>query len=405
MSVSIPSSSIPSSSISDVVVSGATSAIYATPEQRSKPILKVRWIELEDLPAIETGWEQLAQHAVWVNPSYEPNYLIPALKHFGNDSIGVLIVEDVSSGNSGEIVGLLPVETKRIYRLPFKTAQAWKHDQCFDATPLLHSGCAAEVWKAMCERLVEDGYKLLSLETVSAEAAVDQTFRRTEQENQLVRFQRDKYQRAALKPASSLEQYTEEFVSKSIRKKSAQAFKRLEKIGEVKFELVTHEGDFNQLTEDFLRIESSGWKGKQGTALACAPSTEAFYRELVQRSAAAGKIRFLSLKLDGKRIGMISDLHSGNVVYSYKSGYDEAFAKYSPGRQVELKNVEFLHQAGIDYSDSCTSPSNDMMNKMWGQKIAFQNMIISLCPGAARVALQAFPLLQSAVRQLRQRKK
>ena len=386
---------------SNVIVSDVSPVNVTSPKRHSSLDLKARWVELQDLDAIENGWERLAQQATWVNPSYEPNYLIPALKHLGNDSIGVLIVEDVSSGKSGDLVGLIPIETKRIYRLPFRTAEAWKHDQCFDATPLLHQDYAPQVWKVICEQLKEDGFKLLSLDTVSAEAAIDQAFRQTEQEIQLVRFQRQKYQRAAFKPVCSLQQYTQEFVSKSIRKKCKQTLRRLEKFGKVEFELVTRDGDFNQLAEDFLRIESSGWKGKQGTALACSPPTEAFYRELVQRSADAGKIWFVSQKLDGKPIAMISDLRTGNVVYSYKTGYDEAFAKFSPGRQVEFKNVEFLHQAGIDYSDSCTCPNNDLMNRVWGQKIAFQNMIISLCPGTARVALRTFPLLQSAARQLR----
>jgi len=98
---------------------------------------------------------------------------------------------------------------------------------------------------------------------------------------------------------------------------------------------------------------------------------------------------------------MLSDIQSGNCVYSFKTAYDDEFSAFSPGQQVELKNLEFLHRDGIVLGDSCTSTSNSTINRIWGQKVAFQNLILSLTPGFARTTVKALPLVQSAVHRLR----
>lgn len=378
-------------------------AVVTVGKDRRQRQLKTRWVGVDDLIGMQNQWDQLAQESIWVTHTFESNFLIPALQHLASDNVGVLIVEDVAETTTGRLVGLVPVESKPVYRLPFKAAEAWKHDQCFDATPMLHQSCPTEVWQAICQQLHSDGYKLFSLDTVSAEARVNRVFEQVEQDINLIRFQRDRFERAALIPSQSAEQYTKDFVSKSLGKKFRSTMKKLEKLGTIEFELASAESDFKQLAEEFLRIESSGWKGAEGTALASNPDTAAFYRAMIERSAAAGKARIVSLKLDGKAIAMLSDLQSRNVMCSYKTGYDDAFGKFSPGRQIEMKNIEFLHQEGIELSDSCTSPDNDMMNRIWGQKLSFQSLILSLCPGAARTAVRALPLVQSAVHKIRRR--
>ena len=365
------------------------------------PQFRVTWLDTAELRSREQAWDFLARNSLWQNPSFESNYLLPALTHLANESVRVLVVEDTQAEKHQSLVGLIPVESKSIYRLPFKAAEIWKHDQCFDTTPLLLKKHASQTWRLICEKLVEDGFKLLSLDTVSAETKVDAVFDVAEQEQGIVRFQRDHYQRAAFLPAASVDDYVQKHVSKSIRKNTKRLLRRLEDRGTITWETSDDSSDFEQLAEDFLRIEASGWKGTEGTALASAKSTKAFYKELVGESAKVGKARFLSLKLDGRPIAMLSDIQSGQFVYSYKTAYDEEFAKFSPGQQVEVKNLEFLHRDGIQFGDSCTATENSAINRIWGQKLAFQDLILSLTPGLARTAVKALPMIQSAVHRLR----
>ena len=365
------------------------------------PQLRANWIGADELRSRLQAWDALAKNSVSINVAFESNVLLPALEHLATESVRVLIVEDAGAESHCNIVGLVPVESKSIYRLPFKAAEIWKHDQCFDATPLLHENFAAEAWQLICEKLKADGFSLLSLDTVSGEADVDDVFRSVEQKQRIVRFQRDEYQRAAFTPAESVEDYVQQHVSKSVRKNTSRLLRRLEDQGTVTWETSDDSSNYEQLIADFLRIEASGWKGREGTALASTEATKAFYEEMIRESAQVGKARFLSLKLDGRPVAMLSDIQSGQFVYSYKTAYDEEFASFSPGQQVEVKNLEFLHQAGIELGDSCTSSGNSTINRIWGQKLKFQNLILSLSPGLARTAVRALPLVQSAVHRLR----
>jgi len=365
------------------------------------PPLRANWIGADELRSRLEAWDTLAKNSVSINVAFESNVLLPALEHLATESVRVLIVEDVGAESHCNIVGLVPVESKSIYRLPFKAAEIWKHDQCFDATPLLHENFAAEAWQLICEKLKADDFSLLSLDTVSGEAGVDDIFRSVEQKQRIVRFQRDEYQRAAFTPAQSVEDYVQQHVSKSVRKNTSRLLRRLEDQGTVTWETSNESSDYEQLTADFLRIEASGWKGREGTALASTEATKAFYDEMIRESAQVGKARFLSLKLDGRPVAMLSDIQSGQFVYSYKTAYDDEFAPFSPGQQVEVKNLEFLHRDGIELGDSCTSSGNSNINRIWGQKLRFQNLILSLSPGLARTAVRALPLVQSAVHRLR----
>lgn len=366
-----------------------------------KPSFVARWVGRSELESMLDTWNHLCQHAVYRNPSVEPNFLIPALRHLASDRVKLLIVEHLHASPLQRMVGLVPVEQKRIYQVPLKSAEIWKHDQCFDSTPLLCQNHAADVWQLICQKLAESGFNLFSLDTVSAEAPFENVLQHAEQRLLLKRFQRESFQRAAFRPEKSPEDYVQKHVSKSIRKNSRRLFRRLEDLGMVTWETSNAQSDYDSLARNFLQIESSGWKGQAATALASNPETTEFFRELIQRSARLGKARFLSLKLDGRPIAMLADIQSGDSVYSYKTAYDDEFSKYSPGQQIEVKNLEFLHRDNIAFGDSCTASDNSTINRIWGQKSKFQNVIFSLKPGLASLALRSLPLLQATAHRLR----
>ena len=314
----------------------------------STPQLQANWIETDELQSRLDAWDSLANNALARIVPFESNVLLPALKHLATESVRVLIVEDVAAESNCNLVGLVPIEPKTVYRLPFKAAEIWKHDQCFDATPLLHKQFAVEAWKLICEKIKATGFSLLSLDTVSAEEKLERVFRSVEEQKRIVRFQRDQYQRAAFNPSKTSADYVQENCSKNVRKSTRRQLRRLEDLGKVTWEKSDASSDFEQLAEDFLTLEASGWKGKEGTALASTAATEAFYKEMIQESAKAGKAKFLSLKLDGRPIAMLSDIHSEKFSYCYKTAYNEEFSSFSPGLQAEFKNIEYLHLAGIE---------------------------------------------------------
>ena len=182
------------------------------------PQLRASWIEADKLRSRLAAWNFLANNALARSVPFEPNVLLPALAHLATESVRVLIVEDVITESHCNLVGLVPIEAKSVYRLPFKTAEIWKHEQCFDATPLLHKQFAIEAWTLICDKIKAAGFSLLSLDTVSAEAKFERVFRAVEKQKRIVRFQRDQYQRVAFTPSQTAADYVQKNCSKNVRK-------------------------------------------------------------------------------------------------------------------------------------------------------------------------------------------
>lgn len=364
---------------------------------------QLRWIEcVEELDELRPMWDDLFQSSIWQNVSLAHNFLVPAFEHLNRDGARVLVIESRSVINPSVPVlcGLVPLVKKPIYCLPIPGLETWKHDQCFDSTPLLRKGCAAQVLAFMFEQLAEQGYGLLSLDTVTAEQEFQVALSDALKKTELVRFQRKLISRAAFRPVRMLDEYVTEFVSKSVRRNCRRLARRLADVGNVTFEIANENSDFEELAQSFLNIENTGWKRDSQTALAANAATHSFYRDMISRSASVGKARFLTLRLDGKPVAMLSDLQFDGRIYSYKTAFDEKFSAYSPGLQVELKNIEVMHEQGIELADSCTAPDNAMINKIWGQRLQIQDVVIGLRLGAPMWATRLMPFMQQTANQL-----
>lgn len=367
--------------------------------------LTVRWIEsVEELESLKQPWNRLAERSLYTNASFESNFLIPAMRHFGNSKVKVLVAEGSNSpleNDSKTIYGLMPLIQKSFYHLPIRCLEIWSHDQSFDHTPLLCRVHGGEALEAMLDFIAKEKFGLLSLDTVSGEPEFQGLIDDLIQLPARSRFQRDQFSRAAFRPVVPLEDYKKQFVSKSVKKNYGRLSRRLAELGDVQLKQSDAFSDYEQLTHQFLAMEASGWKVEAGTALACQPATQAFYRELIQSAATDGKARFLSLTLDDKPIAMLSDLRSGQNIYSFKTAFDENYAPFSPGLQIEIGNIASMHQGEIQLADSCTASDNSTINRIWGQRLEFQSLVIGLRPGISNWATRIMPSLQTAAHKMK----
>ena len=367
--------------------------------------MRARWItSTSELEAMKPSWQQLIDNSIYRNPNVEPEFLIPALNHLNQSDAQCLIVEASAGEGDDRLLGLLPLNQGRVYGLPLKSVVGWKHDQCYDTTPLVHRDYGAEVFSAMFEFLADQGYGLLKLDTMSAEANVAQPLLEAVDQPGRSLFVADAFERAAFRPAENAEQYKLENMSKNLRKKAKQRLRRLEEIGEVVFENGDDQSDYSELAQQFLDLEKSSWKGKNGTALASQAGSKQFFLDSMERMAQSGKAKFISLKLDGKSIAMIMNIESGSHIFAFKTAFDEAMSKYSPGVLVEIHGLERMHAQGIVYADSCTMPDNTTMNRIWGQKAKFQTVVVGLRKGTPALATKALPLMQAVIRNVRELK-
>lgn len=112
--------------------------------------------------------------------------------------------------------------------------------------------------------------------------------------------------------------------------------RRLEERGEVSFEVADGSSHLDALLHQGFRVEASGWKGRTGSAIACSPSTESFYRELATWAAGAGLLRLCFLRLDGVALAFDFSIEERGVHSLLKTGFDEGARSFGPGKLLRL---------------------------------------------------------------------
>jgi CelD/BcsL family acetyltransferase involved in cellulose biosynthesis len=83
--------------------------------------------------------------------------------------------------------------------------------------------------------------------------------------------------------------------------------------------------------ERFYQLERSGWKGREGTAIACSPVTRQFYDEIAVEAERFGYLTLYFLELNGRAIAGQFGVTYGGRYFMPKLAHDEQFDQYSPG--------------------------------------------------------------------------
>jgi len=111
----------------------------------------------------------------------------------------------------------------------------------------------------------------------------------------------------------------------------------------------------------FYDLEASGWKGAEGTAIQCHPSTRQFYHAVAQAAARDGYLSLDFLELNGKPIAGHFGFNLRGRYFLAKAGYDETFRRHGPGQllvseilgetpQRRLREFDFVGPATWDES-------------------------------------------------------
>ena len=116
--------------------------------------------------------------------------------------------------------------------------------------------------------------------------------------------------------------------------------------------------------------------------------TEALFRQSLEGAAAFGRLERLSLTLDGRPIAMLANFITPPGAYSYKTAYDEAYARFSPGVLLQCENLLMLDRADVAWTDSCAAQGHPMIDHIWRERRALGRVSIGI-GGKLRRALFA----------------
>jgi CelD/BcsL family acetyltransferase involved in cellulose biosynthesis len=111
----------------------------------------------------------------------------------------------------------------------------------------------------------------------------------------------------------------------------------------------------------FYALESAGWKGQQGTAIACDERLQQFYNELAQAKAARGRFLLYRMQAGEQTIAMQFCVTNEQTCYLLKPAYDESLRKYSPGHLLVAEVLPDLIERGLTQYD-LLSPVSEWKN-------------------------------------------
>lgn len=169
--------------------------------------------------------------------------------------------------------------------------------------------------------------------------------------------------------------------SGSTRRKLRQDWNRLSAVGVVEVVNDRTAAGVQQAFESFLALEEASWKGARGTALLSHDADAAFVRRLVQNLAEQGAASVAQLRVDGAVIAAQVLMYSGGTAYTWKTAFDAAYARYSPGALLVDKITEqLLATSEIEAINSCAAESS-FMGQLWSGRRAMADMLVDIGPG------------------------
>ncbi len=305
------------------------------------------------------SWQELCSNSLKPNIFYSPEFHIPALRHLADHSVETVVVF-----HEGEVHGVIPmVEVRSAAGTVQK--KLWRHEQCFLDLPLLHRETASESVHELLHHF--GGEVSLQMDHAVDAPEVHEAFEAGLREPGSKLFVRDQYERLGFLRFPDEESYFRA-LSKHRRKDYRAKKRRIEKrFGKIDHRVFSKGDELHVSIENFLELESKGWKGEEGTALLCSKHEAAFFREMCVRASESGSLRFHALMVGEAPIAMCCDLFSSPVGFAYKSAYDEDFADYSPGFLLSISR--FLHIVNecpeIQLLDSCMAPGENQRKGIW----------------------------------------
>lgn len=333
------------------------------------------WRPLSALANLRAEWRDLAGRALEPNVFYEPAFALAAAPVFGADAGAVLV------RSKGRLVGFFTARRERRYAV-MATLTGWTHPYAPLGVPLVDRNEAEAAIAAFLDHVEAERSlpRLVMLPMIPREGAFATALARVlaRRGGAIAHF--GAHARALLAPAGDRAAYLDHIAHKKLKELRRQR-RRLEEGGPLRHSIA----DDAEALAQFMALEAAGWKGRAGGAASASPATRAFMHAAVLALAAEGKARIDRLARNGETIAASILLRSGPAAWFWKTTYDEALARFSPGVQIALDLTEdLLKDESLTHTDSCATAGHPMIDGLWSERLAVADMLIA--PSSASLA-------------------
>lgn len=324
-------------------VGGAGTEVIGAEASRADPlVVEVLTGDASIVEHVFDEWSELCDEGASDPLFHRPEWFAAFLRCFEPGAALVLL----TARRRGRLRGILPLIAERgtMYGLPVRRLRAPvnSHSCRFDVSCGVgeSSRVARALWAHLRDR---PGWDVLELRDVPPGSVIGEVAALAEREEWPVG-----HWESMQTPYVPLGGATERPVGGPDAKFRANLRRRernLEAEGPLRLRLV-EQADRAVLGELYA-MERSGWKGREGSAIACSPDTRRFYDELARAAARLGRLSIYVLEHAGRPIAMHFGVCSRTRYFLNKPAYDEGFARHSPGQLLLAKVLEDCARRGL----------------------------------------------------------
>ncbi len=342
----------------------------------------VRLLTLAEVsPADRHAWHDLGTDAADKNAFADPELVIAGLTHVSSGDVRLAFV----NARGGQLIGVAPlVIATQLGRFPLRHIRLWDHPNSFCTAVLIREGHGHAFWSILFAALAADpGWArscAVALPMLPYDSQAFESLSRVAAARNWALTIVEDHARALANGTESLDGYWDTHVRAKKRKEIRRQSARLAELGTVVVDELTDSDDIIPWITEFLTLEHSGWKGAAGSALAAAPGTDGYFRAVVTAAHTSGRLCFVALRLDGRAIAMLVTLLAGEAAFSFKTAYDEALARFSPGVLIQRDNLPILARRHVAWADSCAAPDHPMIDSLWAERRMLGTVVVAL-PG------------------------
>lgn len=365
------------------------------PSRRAKFQVEVL-ADTSAVAALADELDGLAQNSSEPNVFYESWMLRPALKAFGNKAPIVFVaVRAIDSGKEPVLCGFFPLEILHRYRgLPLKAARLWTFLHFNWCVPLLRKGLETQTFEAffLWAASGESPCSLIEFGHFPVEGNIARAFVEVMNRFCLPTCLVDLSKRAVLLNRGDAKTYLSDSISGRKLKEYGRLGRRLAERGTITYQDLHSEEHLSEWIDGFLKLESAGWKGKAGTALASSPEQKEFFRSALTDAFYRGQLMMLRLRVGAHTIAYKCNFLSKPGAFAFKIAYDEHYGSFSPGVLLELENIRRFQTGNLVWMDSCANPEHFMANHLWSDRRILQTTLVATRGLFAGFVTAALPL-------------
>jgi CelD/BcsL family acetyltransferase involved in cellulose biosynthesis len=316
----------------------------------------------ERIEPLAHEWDDLADRAR-AAPWLRPGWIDAWWKEFGAGELRVL-----AARRDGRLAGLIPLQ----YRAGTLSSTTNSHTPEFG--PLVEN---ATVARELAEALFCDRPRRISLAFLDPDKPGLSECREAAAVAGYRLLERLRARSPCIQFEGEWDPY-EKQLSRNLRKELRRQERRLQRMGDLSFEIWEGTDRLDELLDEGFRVEASGWKGARGTAIASRPETRRFYTEIAHWAAARGWLRLAFHRLDGRAFSVQFDLACDDTYYLLKSGYDPAYRRFSPGHLTMSRVIREAVTSGFTRLDLLGS--DEPYKLAWSNSVTEKKLLLAFAP-------------------------